>query len=112
MSKTFEVEGSTYEFLSDDDLTFGEMCVIERTTGIRFNDEDGRGSAEFIKAMVWVSMKRKDPTLTYGDVDDVPVKVLLSLADDEAEAEPEAPKDEAPEPVADVPALSSVGSAI
>lgn len=112
MSKTFTVEDEEYVFLSDDDLTFGEACVIERTTGIRFTDEDGRGSAEFIKAMVWVSMKRKDPTLTFSDVDDVPMRVLMSLSDDDEAAESEAPKDAEPEPepvVVESPVLMSVG---
>lgn len=85
MSHKFTVNGEEYTFLTDDDLTFGEACVVERTSGVRFTDEQGRGSMVFLQAMVWVSMKRKDVNLPFSAVDDVPMKVLADLVDDEDE---------------------------
>lgn len=97
-TKTFEVDGEEYTFLTDDDLTFGEARAIERTSGVKFSDEDGRSSVEFIQAMVWASMKRKQPTLSYSEVDNIPMKVLNSLVGDDDDEVAE----EDPTPAADV----------
>jgi len=113
MSNTFEVDGETYTLLGDDDLTFGEARAIERTSGVKFSDAEERTSIEFIQALVWASMKRKNPTLTFSEVDDIPMSILNSLAesvaaDQAAEGEAEDPTAPAADAAADEPTLTRV----
>jgi len=71
MAATFTYEGVTYP-LVDERLTFAEACAIEKVTGIAFGEIEGdpkvRKRASVVLAMVWVSAKRVNPTLTWAQV--------------------------------------------
>jgi hypothetical protein len=50
-------------------LTIVEAEAIEKVTGQKMQDALGSGTASSLRALVWVAMKRQEPTLRYTDVD-------------------------------------------
>ena len=88
MSK-FEVDGVNYEFVQSP--TFGEARSIEKVTGIPFASmtDPSKQSIDLMQALVWVSMRRVDPEITFDDLDDLDMGILAGLQEDqEAEADP------------------------
>lgn len=81
----FRARGETYEF-SERTLTFAEARAIERVTGLPFDKLEAEGGLSMMQAMVWVAMKRTDPTLRYSDLDDMPLGEFEQLDDDEPPA--------------------------
>lgn len=92
----FRVPGhdETFEMVSKP--TFGEARAIEKVTGIPFAKMQADPTAQTIdatQAFLWVSMKRKVPTLTFSDLDDVAIDGIewMPDADEEQPGEGEAP---------------------
>ena len=52
-----------------DKLMVSEAEAIEKVTGAKMQDALQSGTAQSLKALVWVAMKRQDPTLRFSDVD-------------------------------------------
>jgi len=71
----FIVKGETFDMVDAAKLTFAEADAIERVTGHTFQqiqaDESISGSARVIQALLWVSMKRKQPELTFANLGDL-----------------------------------------
>ena len=99
MSK-FKVNGTTYEMVQDK-VTFAEAKAIEKVTGHSFqeilNDAKVQGATDVTQAFFWVSMKRVDPTLTFGALDDIALDEIEWIPDED---EP-GPTQPAEEPVAE-----------
>lgn len=86
----FVANGVKYEF-DDDKVTFAEARAIEKTTG-RTMAEVMRSGAEDVttmQAMVWVAMKRQDPTLKFTDLDDMPISDIEWVPDEPVTDEPD-----------------------
>lgn len=103
MSK-FVIDGTTYEMI-ESRFTFAEARAVEKVSGVSFQDVmDGgakNASIDVTQALLWISMKRVDPTLTFADLDDVAIDEIEWPEDDEPEADAPDPTDAAP--VAPVP---------
>lgn len=78
-------------------LTIVEAEAIEKVTGQKMQDALGSGTASSLRALVWVAMKRQEPTLRYTDVDFALEDVEVITPDEDADADP------TPDPEADTP---------
>jgi hypothetical protein len=80
----FVVNGVKYEF-DEDKVTFAEARAVEKVTG-RTMAEVMRSGVEDVttmQAIIWVAMKRADPTLKFADLDDTPVGDVEFIPEDE-----------------------------
>jgi len=75
----FEVDGTAYEFVESP--TFGEARAIEKVTGVPFSAmaDPKNQTVDFMAALVWVSMRRVNPDVTFDDIDDIDMAVLAAL---------------------------------
>lgn len=74
----FEVDGVNYELVQSP--TFGEARAIEKVTGTPFGAIDmSRLSIDTVQALVWNSMHRVNPDITFDDVDDIDTAILAGL---------------------------------
>lgn len=82
----FKIEDETYEMVQDK-LTFGEARAVEKVTGHTFAEigvsKSLQSSNDVIQAMVWISMKRVNPTLTFTDLDDMAIDSIEWISDEE-----------------------------
>lgn len=87
----FTIDGTVYE-MAQSKVTFAEARAVEKVTGHTFNEintsKEVQGSTDVIQAMIWVSMKRSNPTLLFSDLDDVAIDEIEWEADPE-ETEPD-----------------------
>jgi len=82
---TFTVEGVEYTLVQSP--TFGEARAIEKVTGKSFaaiSTNPELQTMDFTQALVWVSMKRVEPTLTFSDLDDLDIEILASIQSEDA----------------------------
>jgi len=83
----FTIDGESYE-MAQSKVTFAEARAVEKVTGHTFQaistNPEMRNSTDVVQAMIWISMKRSNPTLVFSDLDDV------AIDDIEWEEEPEA----------------------
>lgn len=82
----FVVDGTKFEF-DEDRLTFAEARAMEKATG-RTMGEIGRAGGEdaaSLQAMIWVAMKRSEPTLKFSDLDDMSMGSIEFLEDEPTE---------------------------
>lgn len=88
----FTIDGTTYE-MAQSKITFAEARAVERVTGHTFQaintDPDLRNSTDVVQAMIWISMKRANPTLTFSDLDDIEIDGIEWDAEDDAAATPD-----------------------
>ena len=88
----FTVDDKAYDY-DDATMTFAEGRAIEKVTGRTFG-EIGElaktGSLSAIQALVWVAMKRTEPTLKFSDLDD---RAISAFTFDDPEPEPGDPTD-------------------
>lgn len=92
---------------SEDDLTIGEVKLLEKVHGLPFGDISellGRGSMTAIASLIWLMRKRSEPAMQLTDLDDIKLGDISNEAD-EAEGEA-APK----EPVSDGSPVSPTSS--
>lgn len=89
----FTIAGTTYDLVESP--TFAEARAIEKRTGHTFDaikrDKALRKSVDVVQALLWVSMKRKEPTLTFGDLDDIEIGAIEWHTDETAEEEEGSP---------------------
>lgn len=85
----FTIDGTTYELVQSK-VTFAEARAIERVTGHTFaaitSDPELRNSTDVIQALIWMSMKRVQPTLTFSDIDNVEIDGIEWTKDDDETA--------------------------
>jgi len=95
---TFKVNGIAYHF--PENLTMGEMCDAERFFGVEFGAAGTTSSMRMAAALMWVAVKRVDPTVTVEDIRDLPSDVFESFMAGDA-SPPESENDAASEPSGD-----------
>ena len=66
---TVAVDGAAHE-MDITRLTFAEARAIEKVTGQRFADALTNPSIDAVQALIWVCLKRGEPTLKFADLDD------------------------------------------
>lgn len=82
----FTYDGETYELI-EERLTFAEARAFEKRTGIPFQKmSEHRDSMECLQALLWISAKRRNPTLTFADLDDWEIDSIDF--EDDGEADP------------------------
>lgn len=93
----FTIDGTAYEMVRSK-VTFAEARAIEKVTGHTFqaisSDPEIANSTDVVQAMIWVSMKRVEPTLTFSDLDDIAIDGI-EWETDEGEAAPADPTETA-----------------
>lgn len=112
----FTIDGTTYE-MAQAKITFAEARAIEKVTGHTFQaintNPELRNSTDVVQAMIWISMKRANPTLTFSDLDDVEIDGIEWAEDDAPEpsdptepasSSPDAAETGSPEPTSPEPA--------
>lgn len=97
----FIVEGTKYDY-DQNRLTFAEARAIEKATGRTMADitENGAPDTSTIQAMIWVAMKRTEPTLRFSDLDDMSMGDIEILPDEDTDEDTSDGQDgaEAPDP--------------
>lgn len=73
---TYAGETKDYDLIVSG-MTFGEARAFEKVSGHTFAEimskPQLRDTTTVLQALIWVSMKRKIPTLTFGDLDDIAI---------------------------------------
>jgi len=76
---TYNGATETYELVMSG-ITFGEARAIEKVSGQTFAkimaNPELRAEIGVLQALIWVSMKRKHPTLTFSELDDVAIDAI------------------------------------
>lgn len=88
---TVTTADGTTSTLDLDRLTFAEADAIETVTGMSLKDAITSGRAIFVRAVVWVALKRVKPELKFSDLADwsmTDVNVTLDEQPDAVEANP------------------------
>lgn len=104
----FKVEGEEFDLLTTDDLLFAEARAIQKATGVTLGAlMESEGDVSTMQALMWVSMKRSRPTMTFFDLDQVPMASVEWIDDEEPEVVepgptlPDEPEDETSSPPSD-----------
>lgn len=71
----FVVNGKEYPIPSDFDL--GEMCDAEQFFAVDFNDP--RDSARDVAALIYIAVRRVDPTVRVEDIRKIPASELQTI---------------------------------
>jgi hypothetical protein len=77
MAASFTINGKAYSLPTE--FTLGEMCDAERFFGVEIGNPTSSG-ARLAAAVIWIAVKRDDPSVTPEDIRDLPLDVLESLA--------------------------------
>jgi hypothetical protein len=93
-------EPRTYDFALED-LMWAEVRAIQKVTGasglLAIGEQLEAADGGIIPALLWVMRKREEPTLTFGDLDDLRIREVI-LEDDEPKPDEEAtPSQETPQ---------------
>jgi hypothetical protein len=75
----FRVNGKDYP--APTSFTVGEMCDAERYFGVEFGSEIGNSSMRMAAAMLWIAIRRDDPTVTVDDIRNLPPEVFTAVAE-------------------------------
>lgn len=89
MAELIRVNGIEYPF-PPEDVTLGEMCDAEQFFGVDFNSGTQTGM-RMTAALLWISIRRLDPTVTVDDVRELPPDIFQQLGGD---ADPPAEKND------------------
>jgi hypothetical protein len=73
-------------------LTLGEACDVEAEVGANHDPKGPRMMA----ALVWIAMRRHDPTVTFEEVRELDITEIRAEADEEPEASEESEDDAGP----------------
>jgi hypothetical protein len=82
---SFIVNGVTYVF--PEALDMGEMCDAEESFGVEFGNNRTSG-IRMVAAMMWIAIKRVDPTITVEDIRALPPEVFEGFTNVEDDAGP------------------------
>ena len=70
----FILNGTKYDLIQSK-MTFAEARAFEKVTGVKFQefmqDQSLMGSLDVVQALLWISMKRVEPSLKFSDLDDL-----------------------------------------
>jgi hypothetical protein len=66
------------EYPVPDSFTIGEMCDAERYFGVEFGESATVG-ARMMAAMMWIAVRREDPTVTVNDIRDLPADAFQAV---------------------------------
>lgn len=98
----FTIDGTVYE-MAQSKVTFAEARAVEKVTGYTFKEISTnpaiQNATDVIQAMIWISMKRSNPTLLFSDIDNVAIDDIEWESDPEADEGTEDPT----EPVSSSP---------
>lgn len=83
----FTYGGETFDLLTEHDLTFAEGAAACKAAKCKARDLDG-DSFESLQALIWVTMKRRNPTLVFADLNDVPLGAFEFIEDDDPPPSP------------------------
>ena len=87
--RSFTVDGVDYPLVTQKELTFGELELVEETAGQSLGEIDKTPTTRALMAFVLVSMRRVNPAATLDDVRKAGITVLDAIAaEDEADADP------------------------
>lgn len=81
----FTANGTTYE-MDEASITFAEGRAIEKVTGQAFTEvgnNAANGSMLAMQALVWVTVKRSEPSTKFEDIDDWAIGSIEFKVDDE-----------------------------
>lgn len=73
---SFEVNGKRYSLATN--LTMGEMCDAEQFFGVSFGDPNAGMSIRMAAALMFISIRRQDPSVLVEDIRDLPAEVFES----------------------------------
>jgi hypothetical protein len=76
---SFTVNGKNYNLPTD--LTMGEMCDAEQHFGVEFGKPD-QSNVRMAAAMMFIAIRREDPSVTPEDIRELPLDVLEKLGTD------------------------------
>jgi hypothetical protein len=76
----FRVNGRDY--LVPTTFTVGEMCDAERYFGVEFGSDAAGSSMRMAAAMLWIAVRREDPTVTVDDIRNLPPDVFSALGEE------------------------------
>jgi|SRR5882672_1625146 len=86
---TFNGDTETYDLVIAG-MTFGEARAVEKVCGVTFAEimekRELRSRIDVLQALIWVSMKRSHPTLTFSDIDEIAIDEI-EWPDDETEGD-------------------------
>jgi hypothetical protein len=85
----FRVNGRDY--LVPTTFTVGEMCDAERYFGVEFGSDAAGSSMRMAAAMLWIAVRREDPTVTVDDIRNLPPDVFAAVGE-EGPRPPETPE--------------------
>ena len=77
----FQVNGKEYPIPAD--LTLGEMCDAERYFGVEFG-ENATSGVRMASALLWITIRRDDPTVTVDDIRNLPMDVFADITGGDA----------------------------
>ena len=76
-------------------MTFAEARAVEKVTGLSIAEVARGGSLAGLQALLWVTLKRDDPTLRFADLDDRPIgDFTVDVTKDEPDPDPSSPATE------------------
>jgi hypothetical protein len=75
----FTVDGVTYPLVTQNELTFGELEVIEDVSGQSLRQIEAEPSSKALMAFVLVSMRRVNPAASLDDVRKAGIAVLSDI---------------------------------
>lgn len=79
------VRGEPYDLSR---VTIGEAAAIEKVTGKPFETLAKSPSVVGMQALVWIAMKRADPSLRFSATEDIPFEeISVELDEDETDTE-------------------------
>lgn len=85
----FTVDGVEYPLVTQRELTFGELELIEEVAGQPLGEIESKPTTKALMAFVLVSMRRVNPDASLDDVRKAGVTVLDGVAGEaEADADP------------------------
>lgn len=82
---SFKLEGREYPI--PESFTLGEMCDMEQHFGVRFSD-DGDLGIRGTAAILWVAIRRVDPSVKVDDIRGMDIEVLESFGLEVADQDP------------------------
>lgn len=74
----FRVNGREYPI--PEDINLGEMCDAERYFGVEFGENASTGMRMAV-ALLWIAIKREDPSVSVDDVRELPMDVFSEVGD-------------------------------
>jgi hypothetical protein len=88
--KVWHVKGKDYPIPTEFDI--GELWDMERYFGVVFGEETPPSGVAYIASLLYIALRRDDPTITVDDIRALPSDVFVEMAEVDArppDSEPE-----------------------